>query len=93
LTRNRPEMEIRYVAPRDEIERALVDIWQDLLDMTPVGVLDDVFALGCDSLVVVRFVQRVKSGLGIDIEVSGVFKGPTVAAMATMIAQRPDRVS
>lgn len=81
----RPDMETRYVAPRSEIERALADIWQSILGIEPVGVFDDVMMLGCDSLSIVHFANRVKTILGVSINIASVFRRPTIAEIAGSI--------
>ena len=42
----RPDLAETYLAPRDFVESQLVKIWEDVLDVHPVGVKDDFFALG-----------------------------------------------
>jgi acyl-coenzyme A synthetase/AMP-(fatty) acid ligase len=81
----RPDMETRYLAPRNEIERALADIWQSILGIEPVGVFDDVMILGCDSLSIVHFANRVKTILRVNINIANVIRRPTIAAIAEAI--------
>jgi acyl-coenzyme A synthetase/AMP-(fatty) acid ligase len=89
----RPDMETRYVAPRSEIERALADIWQSILGIEPVGIFDDVMILGCDSLSIVHFANRVKTFFGVSINIASVFRRPTIAAIAGTIEKELENSS
>ncbi|MES2824016.1 MAG: amino acid adenylation domain-containing protein [Pseudomonadota bacterium] len=69
-----------YVAPRNQTEKTLCEIWQGLLGIKRVGITDDFFELGGDSLRAVRFVGTAnKAGLG--YSVVDVMKYPTVEAL------------
>jgi acyl carrier protein len=62
-----------YVAPEGEIEAMVASIWQDLLNVEPVGRQDSFFALGGHSLLVVQLVSRMRQELHVDLPVSVVF--------------------
>jgi hypothetical protein len=79
------------VEPRNSVEATLAQIWGDLLDaQAPVGVHDDLFALGGDSLTATRFIARVGDAYGVKLPVHQVFAGPTIAELAGVIAAHPD---
>ena len=70
-----------YVAPRDEKETFFCELWRELLKLERVGVDDDFFELGGDSLLVIRVVTRAtKAGLGITTKQA--FQHRTVAEIA-----------
>ncbi|HZF12221.1 MAG TPA: amino acid adenylation domain-containing protein, partial [Thermoanaerobaculia bacterium] len=72
-----------YVAPRDEKEQAFVDIWMQVLSLERVGINDDFFEIGGDSLLVIRVVTKAnKAGLGITTK--QVFQNRTVAELAAV---------
>ncbi|WP_188938366.1 non-ribosomal peptide synthetase [Puia dinghuensis] len=75
----------RYVAPRSEIERQLVAIWSELLDVEQVGVEDNFFELGGHSLLAIRLVSAVRQELGVELTIMGVFDYPTIRLMARHI--------
>lgn len=54
----RPELSSDYVAPRNEAEQLLVEIWQEALGIKPVGINDNFFALGGDSLLILQIVSH-----------------------------------
>ncbi|MFC8527722.1 amino acid adenylation domain-containing protein [Nocardia sp. NPDC057227] len=88
-----------HVAPRDDLEAALADIARGVLDSGPIGVHDDFFGLGGDSVLATGFVARVREWLETDHAlVSDVFATRTVAELAARLTAReadrgtPDRL-
>jgi acyl-coenzyme A synthetase/AMP-(fatty) acid ligase len=73
------------VAPRDDVERRLVEIWSEVLGNERVGVSDDFFALGGHSLLAGRIVTRVGSALAVEITFAELFEHPTIDALARLI--------
>jgi microcystin synthetase protein McyG len=84
----RPSLAAPHVAPRDETEAAIARIWQDLLGTAGVGVDDDFFALGGDSLHAIRIAARLRAALGTELAVHELFEAPTVAQLAERLRQR-----
>lgn len=82
----RPDLDNDYVAPRNDIERTLVGIWQDLLGVARVGVEDSFFDLGGHSLIAVRLFALVRKTWRVDFPISVLFEAPTIAACARLIA-------
>jgi thioesterase domain-containing protein/acyl carrier protein len=81
----RPELDSDYVEPRDEIERQLVEFFQELLGVARVGANDDFFALGGHSLVAVRLFARIEKTFGLRQPMSVLFEAPTPAAQAALV--------
>ena len=67
-----------YVAPRDEVEERLAQVWRDVLRVERVGIKDDFFALGGDSFKAIRVV----SNFGRGFLVPDLFNHPTVEGLA-----------
>jgi amino acid adenylation domain-containing protein len=74
-----------WVAPRSETEWQLARFWADLLDINEVGVEEDVFALGADSLTVAQLMSRLRARYGVEFSFKDIFDAPTVAALAARI--------
>lgn len=81
----RDELDDAYVAPRDEREERIAAIFADVLDIDRVGIEDDFFALGGDSLDAVTCVTQVGDELGIDIAVQELYAHPTVAQLVAAL--------
>ncbi|MFJ4961812.1 amino acid adenylation domain-containing protein [Streptomyces sp. NPDC088729] len=75
-----------YVAPRDDTERTVADIWADVLGLERIGIDDSFFDLGGHSLLATMAVSRVAQHLGRDIELRTVFENPTVRTFAPRVA-------
>jgi amino acid adenylation domain-containing protein len=79
------------VQPRNPVEETLARIWSDLLATeAPVGVHDNLFALGGHSLTATRLVARVADTYGVSLPVHHVFAGPTIAELAEVVSADPD---
>ena len=79
------------VEPRNPVEATLARIWADLLATeAPIGVHDNLFALGAHSLTATRFVVRVADAFGVSLPVHHVFAGPTIAELAEVISADPN---
>ena len=73
---------LSYVAPRDEHERALAEIWQEVLTLRQIGADDDFFELGADSLSATRAFARINRRFGVNLPLRAIFENPTVAKLA-----------
>jgi amino acid adenylation domain-containing protein len=77
-----------FVAPRSQTEERLAALWADVLGAGRVGVTDDFFDLGGQSILALRLVARVRGEMGVDVSVAELLQGPTVEAMARAITGR-----
>jgi amino acid adenylation domain-containing protein len=74
-----------YVAPTDEIEKTLADIWQELLGIEPIGIHDDFFELGGHSLLATQVISRMREAFGVTLPLPIFFEVPTIVQMAEQI--------
>ncbi|WP_405163065.1 amino acid adenylation domain-containing protein [Nocardia sp. NBC_01499] len=93
-----------YRAPRTADEQALTTWYAELIGLDLVGIDDNFFVLGGNSLLAVRLVNRIRAELGVEISIGAVFEEPKVADLARRLAAgrpvrpalaprpRPDRV-
>jgi amino acid adenylation domain-containing protein/FkbM family methyltransferase len=72
-------------APRSETEKALCAIWSELLKVDNVGIHDDFFDLGGQSLTAIRAVSRIRDTFRVDVPLRNLFEHPTVAELAETI--------
>ena len=82
----RPALAGAYVSPRDETERKIAKAWEEILGLDQVGIHDNFFDLGGNSLIGLKVISRVKAELHADLSPVALFEGPTVAAMAKLVA-------
>jgi amino acid adenylation domain-containing protein len=81
----KPKMEI--VPPRNETERIVARIWQDILAISDVGLQTNFFDHGGHSLLLLRVQDRIKDDLGIEVSVTDLFNHPTVETLAGRLTQ------
>jgi len=76
-----------YVAPRTELEATLAKIWADVLGVGEVGVDDDLFELGGNSLLGVQLIAQVRKAVNVRLPMRTLFEAPTVAGMAIRVEE------
>lgn len=70
---------------RTPVERALLDMWRSMLRRADIGVHDDFFSHGGDSLMVMRVIAAAHDTWAVDITVRAFFRAPTVARLAPLV--------
>ena len=78
-----------HVAPRDASERQVAAIWEDVLDVRPIGVTDSFFALGGNSFLAARMMIRVQQQLSRRVPMAALLQADTVAQLARLLGERP----
>jgi hypothetical protein len=78
------------IAPRDDVERYLAGLWEELLMAEHVSVTDDFFALGGNSLLAFRLQRRISRDLGVPIEPLDVLTTSRLDGLADLIRDRRD---
>jgi amino acid adenylation domain-containing protein len=73
--------------PRNELEAALVRVWQSVLHVPNIGVGDNFFDLGGHSLMAARVLSEVEKITGKELPLSALFRGATVESLAQLISQ------
>jgi acyl transferase domain-containing protein len=81
----RPNLDTPYVAPRNETETIIVDLWQRALGIEGVGVNDDFFALGGHSLLATHLAAQLRKALSVEVPMRTIFQAPTVAGLALAV--------
>ncbi len=82
----RPELRDAFVAPRNDVERAIGEIWQSVLGLEAVGVSDNFWELGGNSLMATRVVSRLKEKFKVALPLRATFELPTIEQLAEKIA-------
>ncbi len=74
-----------YLAPRNELEQTLADIWVEVLKVERVGVQDNFFELGGHSLLATQIASRVQKRLQLNVPLRAMFECSTVEALAQYV--------
>ncbi|MEU7581159.1 phosphopantetheine-binding protein [Streptomyces sp. NPDC041068] len=74
-----------YIAPRTSTEHRLAALWNAGLEIAPIGVEDDFFELGGDSLLAAELQLAIDQEFGVEVPAAALFLTPTVAALAQAV--------
>ncbi|NMG20605.1 SDR family NAD(P)-dependent oxidoreductase, partial [Brasilonema bromeliae] len=76
------------VAPRNDVEREIAKIWEDVLGVENVGIYDNFFQLGGHSLRALQVMYRLQNKFSVDLPLQNLFKTPNIAGLAATIGQQ-----
>jgi acyl-CoA synthetase (AMP-forming)/AMP-acid ligase II/acyl carrier protein len=82
-----PRLEAEFVAPMHPLEATLARIWAAVLGVQRVGIHDNFFALGGDSLRATQVVARVRATFGVELPLQAAFREPTIAGLAPLVEE------
>ncbi len=82
---DRSELLVQYVAPENKIESTLVSMWEDFFNMDKIGVLDDFFKLGGNSLKGVTMLKLIMKIFSVQINIKDFYKKANIKELATEI--------
>jgi acyl carrier protein len=82
---SRPDEMGEYIAPRTDVERALADIWAQVLRVDQVGVQDNFFELGGHSLLATQVIVRIQTSLSIEMSMRLLFEFPTIQQLGAQL--------
>ncbi len=86
-THPRPTSDSTYVSPRDETERIIADMWQELFGIREVSIYDNFFDLEGNSLLAIQLISRLRNTFQVEFPLEKLFEEPTVAGLAKLIAE------
>ncbi len=86
----RPDLQTPYIAPSNEAEEKIADIWQKVLGIEKVGVDDNFFDLGGDSLIALQVIAELKKAFEFDIPVVSLYERLTTRALAALLSNNPE---
>jgi acyl carrier protein len=89
----RPELDTTYIAARNELEMSLVEIWKGLLGFGEIGIDDNFFDLGGDSLLLMQLQLKILQTLGTDLSSAEMFQHPTIGSLTKRLSQKPTEES
>lgn len=79
------DKQTEFVAPRNDTEERITEIWKDLLSVETIGVHDDFFELGGNSMIASRLIIRIQDIFEVELPFSKLFEATNVAALSELV--------
>jgi len=86
--RRRPQQSVEYLPAADSLQHQIVEIWEALLGISPIGINDDFFELGGHSLLATQMIARLRTSLSTELGLISVFQFPTPALLAAHVLEQ-----
>ncbi len=86
------QSEETFVASRDDLELQLTKIWEEVLDIQPIGITDKFFDLGGHSLLAVRLFAQIEKTFNKNLPLAILLQAPTIEQLATILRQQEGSV-
>ena len=81
----RPKLNSEYAVPTNELEQQIVEMWEDILGIKPIGINDNFFDLGGHSLLATLFLSQLQEKFQARLELQSIFENPTIATIAQLV--------
>jgi acyl carrier protein len=88
---SRPSLPSTFVPPSTEREKLVAGLWSSVLGISEIGIHDDFFELGGDSLLAIQALSRVRQNLGLDLPVQLFFQARTIAEVVSVLDEMQGR--
>ncbi|NJR75449.1 MAG: hypothetical protein HC773_21030 [Scytonema sp. CRU_2_7] len=82
-----PDLAVAYVAPRNEVEKMIATIWQEVLHLETVGMNDNFFDLGGHSLLALQVQSKLQQLFPKNVLITDLFKYPNISSLANYLIQ------
>ena len=87
----RPDLPYAYVAPRSVLQEVLLTVWRGILGIDKIGIDDDFFELGGDSVLATQIISRLREMFRMDLPLIVLFDAPTVEKLAQFMIENEAR--
>lgn len=87
-THSRPDLTNEYVAPRDELEQEIAEIWQQLLGIERIGIFDGYLDLGGDSLLATQLIAKIRESFDVALPFAVFFDNTTIADISASVLSK-----
>ena len=84
-SQKRPDLNYKFRAPSSATEKALAEIWTKILGVSPIGIDDDFFDLGGDSIEAIQIQHTINRDFELNIKSTEFLQSPTIASLALHI--------
>ena len=82
------ETEKLYEEPKNDFEKAILDIWKEILELEQIGVENDFYELGGDSILLINLYSLLNKKFPVDVSVQDLFDNRTIRKQAKIIELR-----
>lgn len=89
--RDRPDIEETFVTPRTSVEKVLASIWAKVLNVEQVGVYDNFFVIGGNSLLGTQLISSVRKIFQVKLPLTSLFETPTLVEMSQSIISHQEK--
>jgi amino acid adenylation domain-containing protein len=89
---SRPSLPTPYIAPRNQLEQTLAEIWQQFLGIDQIGIFDEFFDLGGDSLIAVQLIAKLHEVVQVELSPHSFLEASTIAELAQLIKRQSPAV-
>ncbi len=89
----RPNIETKYIEPQTEIQREILDIWKKILGIEKIGINDNFFDIGGNSLNLIRLNNKLNTHFKKELPVTTIFQYPTVRGLALCLTENTEKKS
>lgn len=79
--------DVEHEAPRNETERQMVEIWQKISGIERLGINENFFDIGGNSLLGIQLISHIRDAFGLDIPINSLFDSPTIAGLSNLIIE------
>jgi amino acid adenylation domain-containing protein len=86
----RPVLGTSFVAPRNDAEQRIAEVWAEMLRLEEVGAHDNFFELGGNSLMGIQVIARLREVCGVEIPSWALYEAPSVSAMAELVGRQDE---
>lgn len=84
----RPEVQTSYIAPSNQLEQQIANFWQRVLGIEKIGVNDNFFEIGGDSVMIIQIIRQMHEAFQVALSMHLIFETPTIAGLAEVVAQK-----
>ncbi len=89
----RPDLPTAYVEPENDLQKQIAAIWQKLLGISKIGIYDDFFDLGGNSLMGTQLISELRSAFQVELPLRALFEDPTISGVARIIESEKAKTS
>lgn len=87
------DMKVEFVAPRNAVEKQLLELWADILTIEHIGIHDNFFDLGGHSLLAVKMIVEVNKLFNAALPLGVIYQSPTIEALASILSSGNQQAS